>query len=110
MMRIAAISAARLLAGGVALIVAWDAGAQAPGIQAQVSPQIVPTTPSPSVGTVPSSPSARPAPVPLPVVIEAGSGRLLQLPAPAMTVMAADPRIARVQPASPTSLFIMAVA
>lgn len=41
--------------------------------------------------------------------MEAGSGRLLQLPAPAITIMTADPRVARVQPASPTSLFLMAV-
>ncbi len=47
---------------------------------------------------------------PLAIMLEAGAGRLLRLPAPAITVMAADPRIARVQPASPTSLFVMAVA
>ncbi len=85
--------------------------AQAPaGQPAAPAPQVVPTMPAPTVGTAPSTPTMRPAPVPLPVVIEAGSGRLLQLPAPATAVMAADPRIARVQPASPTSLFIMAVA
>ncbi len=109
MKRPAATRAAILIAGVMAVIggsgVAW---AQAPA--AAPPPQVVPTTPAPTVGTVPSAPAMRPAPVPLPVVIEAGSGRLLQLPAPATAVMAADPRIARVQPASPTSLFIMAVA
>ena len=47
---------------------------------------------------------------PLPVLLEAGTGRLLTLPAPASTVMAADPKVARVQPASPTSIFVMGVA
>ncbi|MBW8269082.1 type II and III secretion system protein family protein [Caldovatus aquaticus] len=84
--------------------------AQAPAAPQPVAPQVVPTTPAPTVGTMPSAPQLRPAPVPLPIVVEAGSGRLVQLPAPAASVMAADPRIARVQPASPTSLFVMAVA
>ncbi len=58
---------------------------------------------------------AKPAAVPLPprptnVIIDAGSGRLIQLPGPAATILAADPRIARVQPASPTSIFVMGVA
>ena len=46
----------------------------------------------------------------VPVIVDAGSGRLIQLPGPASTILAADPRIARVQPASPTSIFIMGVA
>ena len=54
-------------------------------------------------------PAAPPA-APVSITLEAGAGRLLQLTNPAITVMAADPRIARVQPASPTSLFVMAVA
>jgi pilus assembly protein CpaC len=54
---------------------------------------------------------AAPAPiVPISVLLEAGAGRLLRLPVAALTVLASDPRIARVQPASPTSLFLMAVA
>nr|WP_280855208.1 type II and III secretion system protein family protein [Pararoseomonas indoligenes] len=59
----------------------------------------------------------RPAPatpavstVPLAIALEAGTGRLMTLPRPALTVLAADPRVARVQPASPTTLFLMAVA
>ena len=44
-----------------------------------------------------------------PLVLEQGAGRLVELPGPALTVLVADPRIARVQPASPTSLFIMGV-
>ena len=54
-------------------------------------------------------PAVQAPPPPISVLLEAGAGRLLRLPAPAITVLAADPRIARVQPASPTSLFVMAV-
>ena len=45
----------------------------------------------------------------VPIIVDVGSGRLIQLPGPAATILAADPRIARVQPASPTSIFIMGV-
>ncbi|GGG43582.1 fimbriae assembly protein [Caldovatus sediminis] len=103
--------AAILLAGGILVSLGGAAVlAQTPTDQPPVAPQVVPTSPAPTVGVAPTAPQFRPTPVPLPVVIEAGSGRLIQLPAPAASVMAADPRIARVQPASPTSLFVMAVA
>ncbi len=65
---------------------------------------------APRNGQVPASPAAPRPSAPIPLTLEAGAGRLVQLPSPALTVMAADPRIARVQPASPTSLFVMAVA
>lgn len=42
------------------------------------------------------------------IQLEAGTGRLVTLPSPASTVMAADPRVVRVQPSSPTSIFVMA--
>ncbi|WP_191058668.1 type II and III secretion system protein family protein [Geminicoccus harenae] len=42
--------------------------------------------------------------------LEVGTGQLVHLPAQAATVLAADPRIARVQPASATTLFLMGVA
>jgi pilus assembly protein CpaC len=73
--------------------------AQAQGLQPQ--PQIpgVPQVLSPAPG----------ATLTRPLVLEQGSGRLVELPAAALTVLVADPRIARVQPASPTSLFIMGV-
>jgi pilus assembly protein CpaC len=45
-----------------------------------------------------------------PISIAAGSGVLLHLPQAAATVMSADPGVARVQPASPTSLFLMGAA
>jgi pilus assembly protein CpaC len=45
-----------------------------------------------------------------PMAIEAGTGRILTLPRQAGTVFAADPRVAEVRPASPTSLFVFGVA
>lgn len=44
------------------------------------------------------------------ISVQAGTGVLLRLPQPAATVMSAEPAVARVQPASPTSLFLMGVA
>jgi pilus assembly protein CpaC len=55
-------------------------------------------------------PPAQPATISQAVTIQAGTGVLLRLPSPAATVMSADPAVARVQPASPTSLFLMGVA
>jgi pilus assembly protein CpaC len=43
------------------------------------------------------------------IVLDAGSGRLITLPAPAGTVLSANPDVVRVQPASPTSLFLVGV-
>ncbi|WP_458094596.1 type II and III secretion system protein family protein [Roseomonas sp. WA12] len=60
-------------------------------------------TPAPAAVVPPVAPA-------MVVTMEAGTGRLLNLPRPALTVLAADPRVARIQPASPTSLFLMAVA
>lgn len=65
------------------------------------------SAPQPSA-TPPST--AAPAARVIPIIVDAGSGRLIQLPGPAATILAADPRIARVQPASPTSIFVMGVA
>jgi pilus assembly protein CpaC len=45
-----------------------------------------------------------------PLSVQAGTGVLLRLPQAAATVMSAEPAVARVQPASPTSLFLMGVA
>lgn len=46
----------------------------------------------------------------MPLTIEAGAGRILQLSRGAGSVFAADPRIVEVRPASPTSLFLFGVA
>ncbi|WP_372624093.1 type II and III secretion system protein family protein [Falsiroseomonas sp.] len=67
---------------------------------------------APAVGQPAAAPAGAappPPPTPVEVRLQAGTGRLLSLPSPASTVMAADPRIARVQPSSPTSVFVMAV-
>jgi pilus assembly protein CpaC len=71
--------------------------AQAQGVPPQIpgAPQVIAPAPG--------------ATLTRPLVLEQGSGRLVELPSAALTVLVADPRIARVQPASPTSLFIMGV-
>jgi pilus assembly protein CpaC len=51
-----------------------------------------------------------PATMSQPISVQAGTGVLLRLPQPASTIMSAEPGVARVQPASPTSLFLMGVA
>jgi pilus assembly protein CpaC len=44
------------------------------------------------------------------LTLEAGTGRIVSLDAPAASVFGADPRVAEVRPASPTSLFVLGVA
>jgi pilus assembly protein CpaC len=44
------------------------------------------------------------------VIIEAGVGRVITLPAPVANVFVSDPKIVEVRPASPTSLFMFGVA
>ena len=46
----------------------------------------------------------------MPLAIEAGAGRILQLNRAAASVFAADPRVVEIRPASPTSLFLFGVA
>lgn len=80
--------------------------------QAQPAPAVAqPAAPvglsAPPVQTVPGGPIT--AGTVLSLAIEPGSGLLLQLPRPASTVIAADPRVVRVTPASPTSLFVVGV-
>lgn len=60
--------------------------------------------------------AATPSPVPPPVPVQTrflrlgvGGGILVQLPAPAATVLAADPKIAKVEPASANSLFVIGI-
>jgi pilus assembly protein CpaC len=58
-------------------------------------------------------PASAPAPAAThgqPITLEVGTGVLVPLPRPATTVLSAEPAIARVQPASPTSLFLMGAA
>jgi len=44
------------------------------------------------------------------LTLEAGTGRIVSLDAPAASVFAVDPRVAEVRPASPTSLFVLGIA
>jgi pilus assembly protein CpaC len=81
-----------------------------------------PTLAKPSRAVAQSAQPASPPDVPVPagipsesaqgqsIAVQAGTGVLLHLPQPAATVMSAEPAVARVQPASPTSLFLMGVA
>lgn len=90
------------------------AAAEQPVQLAQAAPAL-PGRPALPPNVVQPGPEPRPAqvpgaPAPTQLRLEAGTGRLVALPGAAATVMAADPRVARVQPASPTSVFIMAVA
>jgi pilus assembly protein CpaC len=84
--------------------------------------QSPPTAAKPSIVVAQSaqftSPPGTPVPAETPsgfapsqsISVQAGTGVLLRLPQPATTVMSAEPAVARVQPASPTSLFLMGVA
>jgi len=44
------------------------------------------------------------------LTLEAGTGRIVSLDTPAASVFAADPKVAEVRPASPTSLFVLGIA
>ncbi len=68
-----------------------------------VSAQATPAAPAP---TLAPAPAAHPGVIALP----AGSGQVISLPGPATSVFAADPKVAEVRPASPTSLFVFGVA
>lgn len=46
----------------------------------------------------------------VPMALEAGTGRVIQLARPVASVFAANPSVAEVRPASPTSLFVFGVA
>ena len=77
--------------------------------------QTPPAAPPPQQGApaAPTTPAAPAGPAVAAVQrlsLAAGTGLLLRLPQPAATMMSAEPQVARVQPASPTSLFLMGVA
>lgn len=64
--------------------------------------------PSAVPAVTPATPVAAPA-APQKLVVGVGAGILVQLSGPAATVLAADPTIARVEAASPKSIFIIGV-
>ncbi len=86
----------------VATAAPWRALAQTPDAAPQVQAIGTPDAAAPTA-------AERPV-VPQHVTIETGRGQMLQLPEPAASVIAADPSIARVQPASPTRLFVIGAA
>lgn len=108
-------AAAPAMAALAAFMLLLAGGALAQSAPPQSAPSLPPAgrpsapPPPPPVGQSVARAPATPA-APQVVLLEAGSGRLLQLPAPASTVLAAEPAIARVQPASATSLFVVGVA
>jgi pilus assembly protein CpaC len=69
------------------------------------------TVPAPAQAPDAPPPTKPAAPAKAPGVIQlsAGSGQVIALPGPATSVFAADPKVAEVRPASPTSLFVFGV-
>jgi pilus assembly protein CpaC len=63
---------------------------------------------APAEAAAPRTPAAVPSNE-VSLVVEAGSGRVVPLPAPVANVFVSDPKIAEVRPASPTSLFLFGV-
>ena len=105
-----------------ALLAAVSLGAALSGPAAHAQP-----TPSAEEGTRPPAPAARPGGVTVPVApgpavdspnqgrlaaltVEAGLGRVVNLPGAVANVFVADPRIAEVRPASPNTLFVFGAA
>ena len=59
--------------------------------------------------TPPATPASATPSTEVSLVVEAGSGRVVPLPAPVANVFVSDPKIAEVRPASATSLFLFGV-
>ena len=65
---------------------------------------------APPAPPVPPAAPAAPGGAAISVIVEAGAGRVITLPAPVVNVFVSDPRIVEVRPASPTSLFVFGIA
>jgi pilus assembly protein CpaC len=76
-----------------------------PNVYAANPPSITQAAPAPAVAPAATAAATRSQAI----TLTAGNGTLLRLPRPMATVLSADPSIARVQPASPASLFLMGV-
>jgi pilus assembly protein CpaC len=105
MKRVASLLSAFLLCGLVNAAAKTSTAFPAPLEAVALTPQPGPPTGTPAPATTPSGSTLS-----QPISVQAGTGVLLRLPQPAATVMSAEPAVARVQPASPTSLFLMGVA
>ena len=93
------------------------AGAAQPAVVPMPAQVVAPDAPAvPQLAQMPAPAPTVPVPTqPAPVAtqslfLEAGAGVLVQLPRPAATIIAANPAVARVQPASPTSIFVIGIA
>ncbi|MCX7380852.1 MAG: type II and III secretion system protein family protein [Alphaproteobacteria bacterium] len=80
----------------LALLAIAALGFQGPALAAPSAPPAAPTT---AGGASQSN-----------IIVEAGVGRVITLPAPVANVFVSDPKIVEVRPASPTSLFVFGVA
>jgi pilus assembly protein CpaC len=78
--------------------------------QAQPAAPTAPLAPHAQSGTAASQGTLATTPRVQRLTLEAGTGRVVSLEAPAASVFAADPHVAEVRPASPTSLFVLGVA
>ena len=97
----------RLLALALLIAIPVRAGAQPMPLQPPEAPA---STPLPPLHAAPHANAPPPEMVERTLTIDAGNGRIVALRAPAANVFAADPKVAQVRPASPTSLFIFGVA
>jgi len=119
-------STPRLLASVVVASGLWAASAIAQGVPTALTPvaptHTVPAQTAPAQTAPAQAAPAQTAPAPAAppaaaqgvtttqtVTLPAGTGILLRLPQAASTIMSANPSVVRVQPASPTSLFVMGV-
>jgi pilus assembly protein CpaC len=84
------------VAAGLLLLLAQNAA------QAQMQPHPISMLPT-------SAPVAEPVLLHRTITIEAGAGQIIGLGVGAASVFAADPKVAEVRPASPTSLFVFGV-
>jgi pilus assembly protein CpaC len=77
---------------------------------AAAAAQPEPSVQSASAQPVPANAAqAQPASTHAALIVEAGSGRVVTLPAPVTNVFVSDPKVVEVRPASPTSLFVFGV-
>jgi pilus assembly protein CpaC len=94
-----------LAAAGLLMPALAPAQSLAPGQPQQAQPQ--PQRPTATPGIAPGGTVLQGG---APLALSAGSGRVVQTSRPVASVFAADPRVAEVRPASPTSLFVFGVA
>ena len=100
-----------LVVSGLALAALGAGWAQAaPVSDAAAAAALVPPRNVARTASTPTGPAIAPAmQTDARLLLEAGSGRVIGLPAPVANVFVSDPRVVEVRPASPTSLFVFGV-